>query len=299
MPRAKGDGERAILRKEPIPSLKLTVFQWKDLEKLVGSPIPAKTRKQINTANNAFVWATKFHSPENTVSLKEIKTQIETWLKATKRLRRELGTPLTAKKLELTRAEFVASYRDDEVVRRIGKMTSLTFLTFAVQSTTAAANIVLMELQDEHRNRPIKNDLWNAWVCLIATILQRQGIKISASSPDKSARDSTFVSVIERLQTYLPEASQRYKKHGSLIKGIQLARRTVGLLNEKVLWALIAGFGTVFLTGYPGYLAKASPDVIAKFEIATLGKSSRLDPLISFTIVSLAGIHRHQQRRTL
>jgi hypothetical protein len=276
MPREKGDGERAILRKKSAPSLKLTVFQWKDLEKLIGSPIPANTRKQINTVNSAYVWATKFHSPENTVSLKEIKTQIESWLEAAKRLRRELGTRPTAEKLELTRAEFVARYRDDEVVRRIGKMTSLSFLAFAIQSATAAANVVLVELQDDHRNRPIKNDLWNAWVCLIAKIFERQGMTISASSPDKSARDSAFVEVIERLQTYLPEASRRYKKHASLIKGIQLAGRTVGLLSEKTLWALIAGFGTGFLTGYPGYLAHASADAIQKFEVATQEKLQSL-----------------------
>ncbi|MCX7307215.1 MAG: hypothetical protein NTZ72_04385 [Afipia sp.] len=275
MARSKGDGARALRRKSVGKFRKLTAAEWKEIEvPFERRQISELARERIDYANMLFALVAPNHSQENSVTVKEITKQIESWQKTTRNLRRELETPRTTAIKIRTKAEIIARHKSKRAIHRIRKMPPLQFFTFTIESSLVAADLALETLKNNHqRPSSLKGDLWSAWICLIALALQDQGFKITATSLNKSKRESPFVSLIQKIQTILPTECRRFSGYESVTKGVQQARRKMGGLKQKTLMAVLGGWGGLMLTDY-------SADAVAKFDAA---KQVTLDFLTSMT----------------
>jgi hypothetical protein len=263
--RPKGDVDRLLLRKKFGQFRELSEFKWKDLEAAIETPLPIEARDQIVAATGMFAAIAPLYSPANTIRLEEIRPQIESWLSATNKLRRALRASPLFKNNEGIRTKFIAKYLNEKRLVRMGKTPPLGFLALAMQSALAAGTLVLKELREEERNGPLKKDLWSVWVCLVAQILEGQGARISASIL-KNDKNSPFVNAIKMLEENLPAEHRHSHSHPALAKAIQKARRTFRTYDHKILWAILAGYGSNLLKGYPGNLETKTRETISNFK---------------------------------
>lgn len=262
MARSKGDGARALRRKSFGTFRPLTAAEWKHIEDdLLDGRLSEQARERIDAANGAFAVVAPSHSHQDSIPIKEISKQIRGWQKTTRSLRGELETPHISKIKNQTRAKIIAAYASEKAIKRIGKMPPLQFLAFTIRSALAAANLALHEIEQTQGLSSLKGDLWFAWVCIIASILRSEGFKVSASSSNKTSKNSPFVLLIEKLQDTLPKECKRFTGYDSIAKGVQKAKREFGSYKESTLLAILTGFGSHILKNY-------SPELLAQFAAA-------------------------------
>lgn len=225
---------------------------WKQLEAIVGKPISAEIRDKINIVTQCYANVGPTFSNDNTVPATEVVAALDSWLKATGRLRRAIRLAPAPKDQNLDPADLTTIS-----LAATRPFLALEVLAAAVRSADITGNFVKSRVSEEIGG--LKGDLWSVWVCLIGVYFQKLNLKITVSSPDKSHHDSPFVSLIEQLQNSLPPECRRLTGYGSIAQGIKRARRTLGKLNESQLLLILAGWGSQVLTGYPGFLEKRTP----------------------------------------
>jgi hypothetical protein len=215
---------------------------WRKLEKLWGVPLPEEARSKLDSANRLYAAVGPTHSGKGTVSVIAARKALADWIKASGRLRKALGAKTTSAPV-LTKAEIVLRFYDTAAVKKIGKMKPLTFVQYVIEVAMGAAELGLKEL-DQFKLRPeLKSDLWLAWAAFAASVAEGAGAKISASSSNKTANESSFVVGLSSLQELLPAECQRRNSYDSIAKGVQDARKKFGQTIPDALLAIIAGWG--------------------------------------------------------
>lgn len=261
--------ERIPLRRLDSEASLPTEETWRIIQtEILDRPLDEWIRELVGIATVAYSLFGSTHSDENTVLSSELMPALESWMRATANLRRTLRLTVQPQELRFGRAEVILPFAEHNDIRSYGKMLPLELLAVSVASATAAASVALDEIGKGAGAR-IRNDLWSAWVCLVAIYLSRAGVKPTASSGNKPPKESPFVKVIQLLQSSLPPSCQRFtgsdEPYESITNGIKRARRTLGKLNEKQLLLILAGWGSSVLTGYGGPLESSSATDIVEF----------------------------------
>jgi len=256
-------GERLLLDRSGFEWVAIKDNEWNDFEKVIGLRISSQIRERIEFHLHIYGLVGSCYSPDNTVLLTDIIPALDRWIRAGN----SLLEILKAEKKDIQSRDAYAEFLDPNRTKTLVRDLPLQFLLFAVQSAIAAADIVKLEIENEKRNLPIENDLWSAWVCLTARILDSAGLTISGASTDKTVNESPFISGIVKLQSFLPKECRRFNGYESVrIATQQSLRRMGGMTDELLLQVLIWGLQPPECVGYPGNLRQGSKDRIAAFE---------------------------------
>jgi hypothetical protein len=77
----------------------LSEEDWTNIEKLLKSPLPEKSRRDIEIATFVYSAIGPLHSSDQTVNLNTAKSALDAWLKASGRFRLKLGEKTSPKKM--------------------------------------------------------------------------------------------------------------------------------------------------------------------------------------------------------
>lgn len=272
MPREKGSGVRYPIKRIAIKGARYDEPDWSKHESILGSQLNAKVREEINIANQLYALIGPGHDPRQTILSSTITPLIDDWTAASNKLRKALSTDTTSPETDtaisnrrpkrMSRANVIAHFWGEHTVRRIGKMLPLQFLDIVVAAALDAGKVVSDELTQ--MNASMKNDLWSAWMALIARALVSTGIKVSASGINKSGKTSPFVTSICEFEKALPSKCRRYSDDASAAKTIQTSLRKTRHLNRKDLLLVLVGYGSQLVKDYPGGIQKLSSEETEK-----------------------------------
>ncbi|MGE0288166.1 MAG: hypothetical protein AB7I42_17670 [Bradyrhizobium sp.] len=251
--------ERIPLRRRSPKRRPISEDKWRKIEKIVGRPLDNRTRANISIANELFAVFGRTHAKDNTVLRSELLGELKLWLKITKRLAGILKLPPVSLDHKFDRKDAISPFRrfEGEGIKRLGAILDLHLLRLSVRSARATGEYIANRLT-ENRGSSLANELWAAWVCLVANHLAQAKVTISASSTNKSP-PSPFVLVIEALQAHLPLTCRRHTGSiEALTKHIQRVRRVMGKLDNRQLSLILGGWGSNILGSFPGPLSKLS-----------------------------------------
>jgi hypothetical protein len=259
-------GERLLLDRPGFERLTMVTIEddeWKDFEKIIGLPISGEIRDRIKFHLDVYSLAGSAYSPDNTALVTEVLPALDRWMRAGNSLLEKLK----AEKKDIQSRDTYVEFLDPARIATLSRDLPAQLLLFSVQSALAAGEIVKHEIENENRNLPIENDLWSAWVCLTARILDRAGLTISGASTDKSTHESPFIRGIVKLQSFLPKECRHFNGYESVRTATQQSlRRMGGMKDELLLQVLIWGLQSPECAGYPGNLREGSKDRFVAFE---------------------------------
>jgi hypothetical protein len=268
MPREKGSGVRYPIKRIAIKGARYDEPDWSKHESILGCPLNAEVRAEINLANQLYALIGPGHDPRQTILSSAIAPLIDDWMKASRALRNALSSETESPEANVaistpqsespSRPHVIARFWGDDTVRHIGKMLPLQFLDLVAAAALDASKAVCDELAQ--LNASMTNDLWSAWVTLVARALVSGGIKVSASGPNKSGNASPFVTLICQLEEKLPSECRRCTGGDSAAKIIQTTLRKTRHLNRKDLLLDLAGYGSQIVKHYPGGFEKQSSE---------------------------------------
>jgi hypothetical protein len=272
MSREKGSGIRYPIKRVAIKGARYNEPDWSKHESILGYPLNAKVRTEINLANELYAWIGPGHDPRQTILSSTITPLIDDWMAASNKLRSALSSDTESPEADIaiskrrpkrpSRANVIVHFWGEHTVRRIGKMLPLQFLDIVAAAALDAGKVVSDELTQ--MNASMKNDLWSAWVALIARALVSEGIKVSASGINKWGNASPFVMSICQFEKALPSKCRRYSDDASAAKTIQTSLRKTRHLNRKDLFLVLAGYGSQLVKDYPGVIEKLSSEKTEK-----------------------------------
>ncbi len=271
MPRKKGSGVRYPIKRIAIKGARYDEPDWSKHESILG-PLNAKVREEINIANQLYALIGPGHDPRQTILSSAITPLIDDWMAASNKLRSALSNESESPEADiaigkrrpkrLSRAHVIVHFSGDRAIRGIGKMLPLQFLDIVAAAALDAGKVVSDELNQ--LNPAMKNDLWSAWVALIARALTSAGIEVSAGGPNKSGKASPFVTSICEFEKALPPKCRRYSDDASAAKAIRTTLRKTRHLNQQDLLSVLAVYGGQIAHDYPGGIEKLSAEKIRK-----------------------------------
>jgi hypothetical protein len=214
---------------------------WRELEKLWTATLPPNLREKIETGNRVYAMIGPLHE-RSSVTVVKAEKALSDWIKASGRLRLELCAETTSART-LSKREVVERFCKESAARKISKMRPLSFAQYVIEAAIGAAQFAIAEIKCQNMDPGLKRDLWFAWVGFLACVAEEVGVKITASSSNKSRNESRFVRGIMALQQRLPKECRRFNGYESVAKGVQEARRKFGKEDPATLLAIIAAWG--------------------------------------------------------
>jgi len=240
MARTKGDGKRVVQDTEATGTFaRLTDDEWKKLEVELGHSLPQHARAQIGAI--CVIFSVIASDEAASASVKKVVRELDDWRQRTKGISRRIWSRENISKPATPSREWVErTYFDTKNVRWIAPEYHLLFLAHAMDAAIAACEWVIQELSNPRYEGHRQGDMWPFWVAFLIHILQDNGIATTASSgTDNQTKDSNLVRFVLKLQERLPAECRRYKKSGSMVKGIQNARKLIGPNMHTGLVALL------------------------------------------------------------
>ena len=257
---AKGD--RVPLKQKFGKWTALDEASWNALENIMGSKLSPQVREQVEVSCGVFAMFGELHGAENTILFSDAKSTIQAWLKSGGKLQTTLGRK--AQVASPNRKAALAKHLPHLINGYQKRAVPLHHLANVVALAIDSAQLAIKEI--EVTRAAMRNDLWSAWVARIEKTLKAGGIKVSASSTNKTQNTSPFVKLISELQDRLPASCRRRNSDESLVKAINRSRRTMGKLTDKALMAVLAGYGSQLMTAYPGRTEDKLPDEMYSVE---------------------------------
>lgn len=259
MARLKGDGERLPLKKLHKYVVRNSDDAWREVERAAGIKLTSEIREKIWVFTTLYSNIGPLYSPKRSVLAKDAQRAIDSWSAATERLVKTLTPP------GADLGEFMPPI-DNKLFSRMSKLTPVARVALVGLLALAVSQKALASIGKENRNGRIEQDQWAAWVCLVTKELRAAGLKIAGKSLDKSNGESSYITVMLILQSWLPGECRHCGSYESMRKGAQTASRKFGRLRDTTLLQIIAGWGGQLLPSYPGNLRQAPEETLANFD---------------------------------
>jgi hypothetical protein len=207
------------------PVLEISCADWHRIEKICGHALAPKVRSELFKATWTFL--ALIDSEEDAEPLAAAQAHLESIKKAAAQLRYVI--------LEGNAKSDARSYATSLInqssadTRVTGKLALIGSVMVALEMACEKASQQLVN--QLHAGRK-KGATWQQWLVDLAHIAATHGLPVAArKDTDKSDRSSSFVALVNELQSYLPKKYRR--SSGSLAKAINDARNASG--REKLL----------------------------------------------------------------
>jgi hypothetical protein len=195
--------------------------QWTETEKAYGHKLDAATRDEVLRVTTLLVLFEPFE--RKAAPLAEAETRVQEIKGSAERFFRDLfGGP----------RDDATAFADELIDRHFNRR--MPQLPVLLGSLAAACNSALTEMKTSPSHSR-EGAAWDQWVSALTTILSAAKLRTAASKgrgKPGSVWPSAFVSLLLKLQSYVPKEARRHETPDGLASAIALARKGRGSKPE-------------------------------------------------------------------